>query len=116
MGDTIGNQKFRVLNISDYKDSEIIIFVYDITNKNSFESIKNFWYEEVQKYCKKKPMVLILGNKLDLCDKEEVREEEASEYAKSTNAKLKIISAKVGFLDDNFLEELIDDYLKFRKK
>ena len=114
--DTIGNQKFRVLNKLFYKDSEIIIFVYDITNKNSFESIKNIWYEDVQEYCEKKPMILIFGNKSDLYDEEEIREEDVSEYAKSINAKLKIVTAKAGYLGLNFLEELIDDYQKFRKK
>ena len=114
--DTIGNQKFRVLNKLFYKDSEIIIFVYDITNKNSFESIKNIWYEDVQEYCEKKPMILIFGNKSDLYLEEEIREEDVSEYAKSINAKLKIVSAKTACLGHNFLEELIDDYQKFRKK
>ena len=111
--DTIGNQKFRVLNKLFYKDSEIIIFVYDITNKNSFESIKNIWYEDVQNYCDNLPLILILGNKSDLYEKEEIREEDAGEYAKSINAKLKIVSAKNGFQIDNFLKELIEDYFKF---
>ena len=111
--DTIGNQKLRVLNKFFYKDSEIIIFVYDITNKNSFESIKNIWYEDVQNYFDNELMIYILGNKSDLYEKEEIREEDASEYAKSINAKLKIVSAKNGFQIDNFLKELIEDYFKF---
>ena len=111
--DTIGNQKFRALNKLFYKDSEIIIFVYDITNKNSFESIKNIWYEDVQNYFDNELMIYILGNKSDLYLEEEIREEVASEYAKSINAKLKIVSAKNGFQIDNFLKELIEDYFKF---
>ena len=103
----------RVLNKFFYKDSEIIIFVYDITNKNSFESIKNIWYEDVQNYFDNELMIYILGNKSDLYEKEEIREEDASEYAKSINAKLKIVSAKNGSQIDNFLKELIEDYFKF---
>ena len=61
-------------------------------------------------------MILIFGNKSDLYDEEEIREEDVSEYAKSINAKLKIVTAKAGCLGLNFLEELIDDYQKFRKK
>ena len=58
-------------------------------------------------------MILIFGNKSDLYDEEEIREEDVSEYAKSINAKLKIVSAKNGSQIDNFLKELIEDYFKF---
>ena len=109
--DTIGNEKYRPLNKLFYKDSSIIIFVYDITNKNSFENIKNIWYQDVQDCLGKEIMIVILGNKSDLYIEEEVREEEARVYAKSVNAKLKIVSAKDSFQVDKFFEELIGDYL-----
>ena len=57
-------------------------------------------------------MIFILGNKSDLVLEEEVKEEEARKYAESINSKLKIVSAKDGFPVDNFLKELIEDYLK----
>ena len=93
-----------------YKNSAIIIFVYDITNKNSFENIKNYWYNDVQTNIDTKPMMVILGNKSDLYDAEEVNEEEAIEYAKSIKSKFKIVSAKDGCGLNNFIEELIKDY------
>ena len=109
--DISGNEKLRQLYKLFYKNSDIIIFVYDITKKNSFENIKNIWYEDVQEYCDKKPMIFILGNKADLYDEEEVREDDAGKYAKSINSKFKLVSVKQGIQVDNFLEELIEDYL-----
>ena len=109
--DIVGNEKFRSMNRLFYKDSSIIIFVYDITNKKSFENIKNYWYQDVQDCLGKEIMIVILGNKSDLYIEEEVREEEATVYAKSVNAKLKIVSAKESFQVDKFFEELIGDYL-----
>jgi len=108
--DITGNEKFRIINKLFYKNSSIIIFVYDITNKNSFENIKNYWYNDVQTNIDTKPMMVILGNKSDLYDAEEVNEEEAIEYAKSIKSKFKIVSAKNGFGLNNFIEELIKDY------
>ena len=108
--DITGNEKFRIMNKMFYKNSSIIIFVYDITNKNSFENIKNYWYNDVQTNVDTKPMMVILGNKSDLYDEEEVNEKEAIEYAKSIKSKFKIVSAQDGCGLNNFIEELIKDY------
>jgi len=99
-----------MINRLFYKDSAIIIFVYDTTNKSSFENIKNYWYKDVQTYIQTKPVMVILGNKSDLYDAEEIKEEEAREYAESIKSKFKIVSAKNGMGLNNFIEELIKDY------
>ena len=110
--DSYGNEKFRKVNKSFYKDSAIIIFVYDITNKNTFENIKNFWYKDIQTNFDSKPMMVIVGNKTDLYEAEEVKEEEeARDYAKSINSKFKLFSAKEDFGFGGFLYDLIGDYL-----
>ena len=44
--DTIGQEKFRSLTKIFIKDSKIVIFVYDITNKRSFEEL-NFWFKTI---------------------------------------------------------------------
>ena len=48
IGQTDGqNQEIKNLYI---KNSKVVIFVFDFTNKKSFDGIKNYWYEEVKKY------------------------------------------------------------------
>ena len=48
IGQTDGqNQEIKNLY---FKNSKVIIFVFDFTNKKSFDGIKNYWYEEVKKY------------------------------------------------------------------
>ena len=42
--DTAGQEKFRSLNQLFIKDSNIIILVYDISNKNSFLDL-SYWYD-----------------------------------------------------------------------
>ena len=46
--DTAGQEKYRGLAKIFYKDAKIIILVYDITNKKSFEEIKNYWYKQIK--------------------------------------------------------------------
>ena len=41
--DTFGKQHSS-LNEIFCKNSKVVIFVYDITNKESFDDIKNYWY------------------------------------------------------------------------
>jgi len=46
-----------------YKDAKVIIFVYDITNKKSFDEIKNYWYEETkQKIADSNIICALVGN------------------------------------------------------
>ena len=47
--DTYGQEKFRSLDKVFYHDCVIAILVYDITSKESFENIKNYWWEELKK-------------------------------------------------------------------
>ena len=46
--DTAGQENFRSLNKFFYRDAYIVIFVYDISNKKSFNEIKDYWYKEVK--------------------------------------------------------------------
>ena len=46
--DTAGQEKFRSISKIFYRDADAVIFVYDITNKKSFEEIQNYWYKQVE--------------------------------------------------------------------
>ena len=105
--DTIGQEKYRSLTKIFYKNSKIVIFIYDITNKDSFKNLE-YWIDSVnnelgsEKYIK-----AIVGNKSDLYLQEEVTDEEAKQFAKSKEAKFKRCSAKedpISFI--KFLDEL----------
>ena len=114
--DTIGQETFRSLTKIFVKDSKIVILVYDITNKQSFESLE-FWKGVVDELLKDPHIVGIVGNKMDLYLKEEVKEEECEKFAKSIEAKYLLTSAKT----DNksftkFVGELLEDYLKLEPR
>ena len=46
--DTAGQEKYRSLAKVFYKNSSACILVYDITRRNSFEELKNFWINEIK--------------------------------------------------------------------
>ena len=84
--DTAGQEKYRSINKIFYKDASIVIMVYDITKRNTYEEIKNYWYNQIVTMCNKNPIIAIVGNKSDLYIREEVKEKEAKEYAKEIGA------------------------------
>ena len=46
--DTAGQEKYRSLSKLFYKDANAAILVYDITNKKSFNEIKDYWYNQIK--------------------------------------------------------------------
>ena len=107
--DTAGQEKLKALTKLFFKGSHVVIFVYDITDKRSFIGLQK-WIVEVENILENKYVCGIVGNKQDLYSQEQVKEEEANEFADSKGMKFKLVSAKdnpKGFND--FLEELVRD-------
>ena len=93
--DTAGQEIYRSLAKIFYKDSKIIILVYDITNKKSFDGIKQYWYKQVSSISNNThPILALVGNKSDLYNNQDVNDEEALKYAESIGAIFQKISAK----------------------
>ena len=111
--DTAGMEKFRSLNAQFYKDANIVIFVYEIINLNSFNSIKNYWYNDVIENSNKNIILGLIGNKSDLyLENEEVSEEDARNYANEINAVFKLTSALNGSGINELFEILAKEYIK----
>ena len=103
--DTAGQEKYRALTKLFYKDASMIILVYDVTRKETFDNLKNFWYPQIKESCDKKIILAIAGNKSDLYVDEDVPEQEARDFAESINAIFALTSAK----DNDGVEKLFRD-------
>ena len=115
--DTIGQEKFRQLTKIFFNNSKIVILVYDITRKESFEALPN-WLNDVEEQIGLDFVKGVVANKMDLYLDEEVKGNEGEEYAKSINAKFLATSAKTEdpqiFID--FLSDLLAEYLSLSKE
>ena len=88
-----------------YKDANAAILVYDITNKSSFEELKNYWIGQVQESSIKNIILAVMANKYDLYDKEQVDEAMARKFAEENNALFAVTSAKTNHgVNDLFLQ------------
>ena len=113
--DTVGQEKFRSLNSLFIKDSHICILVYDITMKKSFDEL-DFWLKTVEEKLGKRPLIAVVGNKIDLYENEKVSEEEGKDYAKKLKAPFLLTSAKTdskGFI--KFVNKLVEQFLEKHK-
>ena len=105
---SIGNEKFQDFGKYFYEDSNIICFVYDITDFESFNNIKNVWYPQFQQNGDKNAIIGIVGNKSDLYEIEIFElENEAKKFAENIGALFMIISAKTG----NGIQKLFDNFV-----
>jgi len=64
--DTAGQERFRTLTVNFYKGAHGVIMVYDVTRRDTFESL-NRWLDEVELYSSSPEHVakILVGNKLD---------------------------------------------------
>jgi len=108
--DTIGQEKYRSLTKIFLKGSKIVIFVYDITNLQSFKEL-NYWFDCTKEIINEKVVMGIVGNKSDLFLKEEVKESDARQLAKQKGFDFALTSAKNSTMFCDFLEKLLKKYL-----
>ena len=110
--DTAGQEQYRSLGRHFYKEAFIVILVYDITVRESFEELKNIWYKDLTKYGEKYTVLAIVGNKIDLYENEAISEDEGRKFAEEVKALFMLVSAKSGDNIENLFNDLLNAYLE----
>ena len=92
--DTAGQERFSSLTKLYSRDAQIVVFVYDITSKTTFERMK-IWHQTLKHEGFDENVVYaVVGNKEDLVEEEEVPLSEAKSFAESLGACYYKTSAK----------------------
>ena len=88
--DTAGQERYRSITSTYYKNSQGLLLLYDISNKQSFDD-HEIWINSVidnlgeTEKSKKDYSLLLIGNKIDLEDQRQVTKEEAIEICEKMN-------------------------------
>lgn len=101
--DTGGQERFSYIRPLYYKGAMGVIYVFDITNRQSFDNVEK-WRKEVTDYCGGIPALLV-ANKCDLPDKA-VTVDEANTMGTRVNGPFYEASAKTGDQVDNLFTTL----------
>lgn len=78
--DTAGQERFRTITQSYYRSAHGAIIAYDITRRQTFESVPH-WIHEVERYGAANLKVMLIGNKTDLAENRQILFEEACTLA-----------------------------------
>lgn len=87
--DTGGQQRYRPVLSTCYRNADGIVVVFDLTNKKSFINLAQ-WISEIDEFSsntnrRENTPKLLLGNKSDLDDRREIDAQTAQSFAKDKN-------------------------------
>ncbi|XP_072040898.1 ras-related protein Rab-30-like [Amphiura filiformis] len=91
--DTAGQERFRSITQSYYHSADALVLVFDVTSKESFNSLPS-WLKEVEQYASPKVISVLVGNKIDLASDREVSQDEGEAFAESHTMRFLQTSAK----------------------
>ena len=86
--DTAGQERFRSISITYFRESSGLLVMYDITRNDSFQNVEQ-WLTDIKNNLgnNAKYLIILLGNKLDIVTEDntlrEVEEKDAKEFCQN---------------------------------
>ena len=106
--DTAGQDRFRAITKNYYKGANGIILIYDVTNVQTFENVKN-WISQIKEEANPNVVIYLAGNKIDLPeDTITVATDEGQKMADEYKLLFKEASAKAGINVNEIFQELVE--------
>ncbi|KAK4271651.1 hypothetical protein QN277_020312 [Acacia crassicarpa] len=114
--DTAGQERYRAITSAYYRGAVGALIVYDMTRRVTYESVER-WLKELRGHTDTNIVVMLVGNKSDLCHLRAVSVEEATEFAERENTFFMETSAQEAINVENaFTEVLSQIYSVVSKK
>ena len=105
--DTAGQDRFRAITKNYYKGANGIILIYDVTNLQTYENVKN-WINQIREEANPNVVIYLAGNKIDVNEElRVVRTEEGQKIADEYNLPFYETSAKSGININEIFEDLV---------
>jgi small GTP-binding protein len=94
--DTAGQERFRSITPTYFRDAVGLVLIYDITKGETFRNVRA-WISDIKTHADG-VIIMLLGNKLDVPDKERaVSFDEGQQLASSYGIPFLETSAKTGY-------------------
>ena len=104
--DTAGQDRFRSITKNYYKGAHGIILLYSVTDKKTFENVRN-WISQIKEEVSEKVTIILVGNKIDDEEHRIVTEEDGEKMANEFGLQFFECSAKSGVNVDPIFNELV---------
>ena len=112
--DTAGQERFRSITKNIFRNTDGVLFVYDVTNKDSFVNIKN-WIKDTENVSKEIKGVII-GNKIDLIKERKISKEDLEEIGRKYSMPVLEVSVKNIINVNESFDLIIDELFKNKSK
>lgn len=106
--DTAGQERFRTITTAYYRGAMGILLVYDVTDDQSFQNIRN-WIGNIEQHASESVNKILVGNKCDLVDQRVVEKEAGAALAEEYGIKFLEASAKSNTNVDEAFTSLAKD-------
>ena len=103
--DTCGQEKFRAITRQYFKNSNGVFIVFDLTNKDTIKRL-NVWMKDINDNITNDFFVFLIGNKVDIKDRDISISEEAKQFANNQKINYYEVSAKTGSGIYNVFEKM----------
>ena len=91
--DTAGQDRFKTITYSFYKQADGVLISFDVTNEQSFANVKN-WIQSINDNADQDIVKMIIATKIDLEDDRKVSREEGEALAEEFGIEYMETSAK----------------------
>lgn len=112
--DTAGQERFVAITKQYLRGGHVILLVYDITDRESFENVEN-WINTIYDKADSDVCILLVGNKIDMEKKRVVMYEEGEKLAKKFKVPFFECSAKTGENINKIFDVAIEKYMSSGK-
>ena len=113
--DTAGQERYRSITSAYYKGAHGALIVYDITRKDSFDSVEK-WLSDLKNNGEEKMVIMAIGNKCDMVNERVISTEDGEAKAQRNNIAFLETSALNATNVAKAFDELIQKlYVAFKK-
>jgi len=109
--DTAGQEAFRSITRSYYRGAAGALLVYDVTRRDTFESLAT-WLEDARQHANPNITIMLIGNKSDLESRRVVSREEGQRFAQENGLVFLETSAKTAMNVEEAFNDTARDILK----
>jgi len=113
--DTAGQDRFRSITRNYYKGADGIILIYDITNEESFNNVKN-WINSIKEEAPDKVVIILVGNKVDDEENRKIKKEKGEKISQEFKLPFFECSAKADINVNSAFEALIKKLIEINPK
>ena len=116
--DTAGQERFRAITKSYFKESDGILLLYDVTNKESFKNVETWIksiHESLGNHQNSKYIIILIGNKIDLIGVDGKEREVSTEEGENTCKEKDLVwggECSVKNIEFDELEKKFQGYVK----